>query len=66
MYLVMAYKDSDYTVMITVVPTYVVGVETHLGIGVMSTFVFPQAAISRALASTFVGSTALRKGPQGF
>ena len=39
------------------------GVETHLGGGVMSTFVFLSTAIARAVTSTFVGNTVLRKGP---
>jgi len=42
------------------------GAETHAGAGVMSTFVFLSASIPQAIAWTFVGSTALRKGPQSF
>ena len=40
---------------------YNFGAETPLSAGVMSAFVFSMAAIVQALASTFVGSTALRK-----
>jgi len=48
-YLAMAYEDSDYTTVITVVPKpnriFFVA-ETHLGPGVMSAFVFPSATIT--------------------
>jgi len=37
---------------------------THLGGGVMSTFVFRQLSLLKHPALLFVGSTALRKGPQ--
>ena len=63
----MAYKDSDYTTVIAVLPKpkciFFVA-ETHLGAGVMSASVFPSATIAQMLASSFVSSIALRKGPQ--
>lgn len=62
MYLRMAYKDSAYIIMIAVVrvdPNCSFGADTHLGGGVMTAFVF----VYWTLASTFVGSTALRTGP---
>ena len=65
----MAYMDSDYIIMIAVLhrnQTYIFGAETHLGAGVMSAFAFLWVIIAWALTSTFVGSTALRKGPQSF
>jgi len=42
------------------------GTEAHIGSGVMSTFVFLCAAITRAFASTSVGSATLRRGPRRF
>jgi len=39
------------------------GAETHLGGGVISTFVFPWLPLLKHPASTVIGSTALRKGP---
>jgi len=41
-------------------------IETHLGAEVMSAFVFLSANIAQALASTFIGSTALQKSPRRF
>ena len=61
----MAYKESDYIVVVAsyhaVTQAYNFGAETHLGGGDTSAFVMPSATIARML-STFVGSTALRKG----
>ena len=68
-YLATSHKDSHYTIMITLVcwsKCMNFGAETHLGVGVMSTFVFPLGAIVRAITWTFIGSTALRKGPRRF
>ena len=51
-YLATSHKDSDYTIMITLVcwPKCMnFGPETHLGVGDMSTFVFPLGAIIRAI-----------------
>ena len=63
----MAYKNSDYTIVIAVLlwsmQTYTFGAETCLGAGVMSDFVFLSATIVQGLTLTFIGSTALRKGP---
>ena len=36
------------------------------GAVVMNVFVIPSVTIARVLTSTFVGSTALRKGPRRF
>jgi len=67
-YLAMPYKDSDYTIVIALVcwPKRMnFGAETHLGGGGMSTFVLPSTAIAWRPTLTFVGSTALRRGPWG-
>jgi len=66
MYLAMS---SDYTIVIALVcwcKPVIFGAETHLGGGVMGAFVFLSAAIAWALAWTFIGSTALSKGPWRF
>jgi len=42
------------------------GAETHLGGGVMSAFVFPQPPLLDHPTSTFIGSTAFRKGQRRF
>jgi len=63
-YFVMSYKVSDYTFMIVLMcwpKPIIYSDETHLVTGVMDAFVFLLAAIVRALASTFVGSTALKR-----
>ena len=54
----MAYKDSDYTEVITITrwPKRYFWSWTHLGAEFMSAFVFPSAAIAWALASTFIDS----------
>ena len=59
----MAYNDSDYTIMISHVLTQALnfGAETHLVARVRSAFAFPSVTISRVLALTFTGRTALRK-----
>ena len=56
-YLGMAYKDSDYTVMIAITNVNFC-TETHLDGEDTSAFVFPSAAIARALSSTLIASTA--------
>ena len=45
---------------------YFIGLETHPGAGVMGAFVFPSATVVQALASTFIGSTTLKKGARRF
>ena len=58
----MAYKDSDYTVVIAIIkycPILVVEIRT-------SAFVFPSVAFARAISWTFVVSIALTKAPQRF
>ena len=50
-YFGMSYKDSDYTIVIALVCCHKCmnfGAETHLGGGVMSTFVFLLTAIAQA------------------
>jgi len=50
-YFGMSYKDSDYTIVITLVcwdKCMNFGAETRLGGGVMSTSVFPSTAIAQA------------------
>ena len=59
----MAYKDSDYTVVITMQNNCA---ETHLGGRDMNAFVSLLATIARALSSTSGGSTVLRKGTRRF
>ena len=62
----MTYKDCDYSIVIAVVymymvfQTYNIG-ETHHSAEVMSTFAFGSGTTALVLASTFIGSTALRK-----
>ena len=65
----MAYKDWLYchNHSRTLTQMYIlVLIETHIGAEVMSAFVFPSANIAQALASTFIGSTALQKSPRRF
>ena len=57
----MAYKDSDYTVVIAMPQPHNNCAEAHLGGGDTSTFVVLSAAIARSLSSTLVASTALRR-----
>ena len=52
----MAYKDSDYTVVIAVTQNQNNCAETHFGGRDMNAFVSPLAAIARALSSTSGGS----------
>ena len=61
--LAMSYKVSDCDHSRVLTQTYNGGPETHLVAGVMGVFVFPLAAIAQALTLTFVGSTALKRGP---
>jgi len=49
-----------------VTQTYNNCAETHLGGGVMRTFVSPVFAIARAHDPTVIGSVVLRKGPRRF
>ena len=65
----MSYKDTDYTIMITLVcwPKWMnSGAETHLAGGVMSAFVSHRPPLLECPTLTIIGSTALRKGPQRF
>ena len=65
----MSYKDTDYTIMITLVcwPKWMnSGAETHLAGGVMSAFVSHRPLLLECPTLTIIGSTALRKGPQRF
>ena len=57
----MAYRDSDYTVVIATMQPHNFGAETHHGGRDTSAFVVPSAAIARSLSSTLVASTVLRR-----
>ena len=59
----MAYRDSDYTVLIAHAATqpHNFGAETHHGVRDTSAFVMPSVAIARSLSSKFVASTVLRR-----
>jgi len=65
-FLGMAYKDSDYTAVIAVVrwPKCIILVLKCTLL--VKCFCLPSTIIAQTSASTFVGSTALRKGPWRF